>query len=312
MSPHLRARAAVLRSIREFFHAEAFLEVETPLAVPSPGLDVHIEALEVSGLGGPRWLATSPEYQMKRLLAAGHERIYQLGKCFRKGERGHLHEPEFTMLEWYRADAGAADVMDDTERLVARVVGDVCGATTLPGRAVSHGPVSRARVDVATPWERITVDEAFQRWAGVSALDVLPDEERFFRTLIEDVEPNLGRSRPVFLTRWPASMAALARLCPDDPRWADRFELYVDGIELCNGFDELTDAAEQRARLEAEQEARRAAGREVYPIDERFLAALEHGMPASGGNALGVDRLVMLVTGARHIEEVLAFPQARL
>jgi lysyl-tRNA synthetase class 2 len=303
---NLRRRAEVLRAVRRWFDARGFLEVETPAAVPSPGLDLHLSAAGATGLArAPRWLITSPEYQMKRLLAGGMGRIYQLGRCFRRGERGPLHEPEFTMLEWYRAFAGSDAIMRDTEALVAAVARAVHGgATTLPGRG--------RPVDVRPPWQRLTVAEAFERFAGVALDAVLPDEERFFRLLVERVEPELGHPKPVFLTHWPASMASLARLHPDDPRWADRVEAYVDGLELCNGFGELVDPVEQRARLERDRDARAAGGLDAYPIDERFLAALEEGLPPSGGNALGIDRLVMLVTGARHIEEVVAVPQSRL
>jgi lysyl-tRNA synthetase class 2 len=158
----------------------------------------------------------------------------------------------------------------------------------------------------------MTVAEAFRRIAGIALDDVLPDEERFFRILVERIEPGLGYPRPVFLTHWPASMASLARLVPTDPRWADRVEAYVDGVELSNGFGELIDPEEQRARLLRDRDERRRTGRDDYPIDERFLAALEEGLPPSGGNALGLDRLVMLVTGASSIADVLAFPQSRL
>ena len=301
---NLRRRAEAMRAIRAWFDERSFLEVETPLAVPSPGLDLHLAAMPVGGMGAERWLSTSPEYQMKRLLAGGVTRIYQLARCFRRGERGDHHEPEFTMLEWYRAFAGSKEIMRDTEELVASVARALCGGTTLPGRG--------RPVDVAPPWKRLTVADAFSRIAGVELADVLPDEERFFRILVETIEPGLGYPKPVFLTRWPASMASLARLDPEDPRWADRVEAYVDGLELSNGFGELVDPREQRWRLERDRQARRASGRDDYPIDERFLAALEEGLPPSGGNALGVDRLVMLLTGARSIEEVVAFPQRRL
>ncbi|MCB9591428.1 MAG: EF-P lysine aminoacylase GenX [Sandaracinaceae bacterium] len=298
----LRARAQVLSALRAFLDADCFIEVETPLAVPSPGLDVHLAALEVSGLGAPRWLATSPEYQMKRLLCLGLPRIYQISRCFRRGELGRHHEPEFTMLELYRAEAGSEELMRDTEGLVEAAARRVLGGTILP-----------SGTDVAAPWARLTVDDAFREHAGVDVHDVLPDETRFFELLIDKVEPALEAMRaPVFLTRWPRAMASLARLCPDDARWADRFEAYVDGLELCNGFGELTDPVEQRARFAHDQAARREAGLDVYPVDERFLEALEQGMPESGGNAIGVDRVVMAITGAAHIEEVVAFPQSRL
>lgn len=301
----LRARAEVLRAVRRHFDERAFLEVDTPLAVPSPGLDLHLTALEVAGLGERRFLITSPEYQMKRLLAGGLTRIYQICRCFRRDELGALHQPEFTMLEWYRAFAGSDEIMRDTEELVgsvARAVGH--GSTIIPGRG--------RPVDVAPPWKRLTVSEAFRRIAGVELDTVLPDEERFFRILVERIEPGLGYPKPVFLTHWPASMASLARLSPEDPRYADRVEAYVDGVELSNGFGELIDPHEQRVRLERDRAERARTGRDVYPLDERFLAALAEGIPPSGGNALGLDRLVMLVTGARTIDDVLAFPAARL
>lgn len=298
----LRARAQVLRAIRSFLDEAGFVEVETPLAVPCPGLDVHLAALEVRGLGQPRWLATSPEYQMKRLLVAGLPRIYQIAKCFRRGELGAHHEPEFTMLELYRAHAGSEAIMADTEALVAAAASALNGAPHLPNG-----------MSVAPPWRRLTVAEAFRTHAGVEVHEVLPDETRFFRLLIDAVEPALKASgMPTFLTHWPASMASLARLCPDDPRWADRFEGYIDGIELCNGFGELTDPVEQRARFERDQAKREELGLDVYPLDERFLAALEEGMPPSGGNAIGVDRLVMLVTGSSEIADVMAFPQSTI
>ena len=287
----LTQRAAILDDIRAWFRARAFVHVETPSAVPSPGLDVHLAALEVRGLRAPRWLATSPEYQMKRLLVAGMPRIYQIGRAFRADESGHLHQPEFAMLEWYRASAGAGEVMRDTEELVA----------SLAPR-------------LGAPWERLTVADAFDRFAGIALDAVLPNEELFFRILIEKIEPKLGFDRPVFLTEWPATMASLARIVTGSRglRVADRFEAYVDGIELCNGFGELTDPIEQRRRLEHDQRERARLGLPVYPIDERFLAALEEGMPPSGGNALGLDRLVMLLLGAKDIRDVIAFPDDQL
>ncbi len=304
IATHLTQRARVMRAIREYFDHREFLEVETPLAVPSPGLDPHLDALGVSWRGPERYLITSPEYQMKRLLAGGLERIYQLAKCFRADEIGSRHQPEFTMLEWYRAYAGVGEVMHDTEQLVAHV------ALTLHGRPSLF---SGAReIDVTPPWPRITLREAFQWFAGISMDEVVADDDRFYRLLVESVEPALEGVGAAFLWEYPASMASLARKKPSDPSVAERFEAYVAGLELCNGFGELTDPQEQRARLQQDQASRRADGKVVYPIDERFMEALEEGMPASGGNALGVDRLVMLVLGAEHIEDVLAIPASRL
>ncbi len=301
---NLTQRARIMRLLRSAFDARGFLEVETPLAVPSPGLDLHLDAMGVTWNGPERYLITSPEYQMKRLLSGGLERIYQLGKCFRNDEVGARHQPEFTMLEWYRAYAGMAEVMVDTEEIVAEI------ATALHGRPVVLS--STQEIDVTPPWPRITLREAFEWFASTKLEDAAQDEDRFFRLLVECVEPALESVGAAFLCEYPASMASLARKKPGDPSVAERFEAYVGGIELCNGFGELTDPNEQRARLVHDQAARRVRGLPVYPVDERFLAALEEGMPPAGGNALGVDRLVMLLVGAEHIEDVLAIPASRL
>ncbi len=296
----LRERARVCSDVRRFFDGRGFVEVGTPVVVPSPGLDLHIEAFEV--LGGDRdarrWLSTSPEYQMKRLLGDGWSRIYQIAQCFRRGEIGARHNPEFTMVEWYRADAGVRDVMSDTEQLVAAVAG---GFIRLGDR----------RVDVTPPFERLSVCEAFVRFAGWSPERTLAtatnDEDRYFRAFVDQIEPGLARlGHGVFLVDYPAMHASLARSKPEDSRFAERFELYVAGVELCNGFGELVDPIEQRARLVRDQDARRSKGLPVYPIDERFVAALER-VPPSGGNALGLERLTALVCGTTDIADFLAF-----
>jgi lysyl-tRNA synthetase class 2 len=299
----LRERAEVLRAVRAFFDARGFLEVETPVLVPSPGLDLHLDAFDV-GAAVARYLTTSPEYQMKRLLADGYDKIFQLSKCFRKNELGSRHNPEFTMLEWYRANASVEDVMRDTEELVA---------------AVTRGAVKLGRRSIATvaPFARMTVCEAYERFAGMSRADTLHaaahDEDRFFRALVDRVEPALAAlDHAIFLTEYPATQASLARKKPGDPDVAERFELYVAGVELCNGFGELTDPVEQRARLERDQAERMKRALPVYPIDHEFLAALERGMPPSGGNALGVDRLVALACGTTEIAEVMAFTDDEL
>lgn len=307
---HLRERARVLAEARAFFDARGYLEVETPLAVPSPGLDVHLDAFEVIPTGAhelappARYLITSPEYQMKRLLVAGHPRIFQIARAFRAGERGERHNPEFTILEFYRARAGMRAVMSDTEQLVARVTG---GTVRLGAR----------RIDVRPPFRTMTVAAAFATYAGLSEEETLrladEDEDRFYRILVERVEPGIATlDHAVFVTEYPASQASLARKKPDDPRVAERFELYVAGVELCNGFGELTDAAEQRARFVSDQERRRALNKPVYPIDERFCEALAQGMPDSGGNAIGFDRLVALACGTTNIGEVMAFTDGEL
>ena len=291
----LRLRAKAMEAIRQFFSERDFLEVETPAIVPSPGLDVHLSAFEVRDPEGTPvgWLATSPEYQMKRLLSAGAERIFQLCRSYRAEEHGRHHEREFTMLEWYRAYGSSDDVIRDTEFLVAHIADVLASADA--------GSLS-------SPWDRITVNEAFDEHAG-ETIDPA-DEARFFQTWAEAVQPQLGKERPVVVTEWPASMASLAKL--NDNGTADRFEAFFRGIELCNGFGELTDAAEQRRRFERDRAHRGDAGLPVYPIDERFLEALELGMPASGGNALGVDRLLMLLTGASSIQSVMPFPAEEL
>ena len=291
----LRLRAKAMEAIRQFFSERDFLEVETPAIVPSPGLDVHLSAFEVRDSEGTPvgWLATSPEYQMKRLLSAGAERIFQLCRSYRAEEHGRHHEREFTMLEWYRAYGSSDDMIRDTEFLVAHIADVLASADA--------GSLS-------SPWDRITVTEAFDEHAG-ETIDPA-DEARFFQTWAEAVQPQLGKERPVVVTEWPASMASLAKL--NDNGTADRFEAFFRGIELCNGFGELTDAAEQRRRFERDRAHRGDAGLPVYPIDERFLEALELGMPASGGNALGVDRLLMLLTGASSIQSVMPFPAEEL
>ena len=307
----LRGRAAALARVRTFFAGAGFLEVETPLLVPSPGLEIHLDAVAAGG----GWLITSPEYQMKRLLAAGFERIYQVCKCFRGNEHGPHHAGEFSMIEWYRAHAELAAIAADTEGLVHTVCGD-------------RARVGTREIDVTPPWRRITVRDAMATWAGVTVAgdepaadlvaavraagiavaDGIAWDDAFFAAFLARVEPALAAlDHAVFLEDWPAPLAALARRKPDDPAVALRFEAYVGGIELANAFDELTDPAEQRARFIADQTTRRARGRAVYPIDEKLLAALAEGLPPSAGIALGFDRLVMLATGAPHIRDVLSF-----
>lgn len=302
----LAARAALLRAIRGMFDERHFIEVDTPSLVPSPGLDVHLDAFEVPGEG---YLVTSPEYQMKRLLAGGLPRCFQLARCFRRGEEGGRHNREFLMLEWYRAFADMDEVIRDTEDLVRLAAQEISGGAEIE--------VDGVVVDVGGPFERITVAAAFERWAGIEASRALrmaeDDEDRFFRLLVERVEPKIAKSpRPVFLVGYPASQASLARLSPSDPRVCDRFELYVGGVELCNGFGELTDPVEQRRRFERDQAERARRGLPVYPIDERFVSALSEGMPRAAGNALGVDRLLALCLGERAIGDVMAFPRAWL
>jgi lysyl-tRNA synthetase class 2 len=296
----LRRRAALLSATRSFFTERGYLEVETPIVVPSPGLDIHLDALS---LENGRYLITSPEYQMKRLLAGGLPRIFQIVKCFRKGEVGARHNPEFTMVEWYRAFAGFEEMIAETEELIVAVAGS---SVMVNGRMISLTP----------PFERLPIATAFARHARLTEHEALrladDDEERFFRVMVEDVEPALANGPPVVLIDWPASQASLARKKPGDPRVAERFEVMIAGVELCNGFHELVDPDEQRARFEHDQRERGARGLPVYPIDERFVRALEEGMPPSSGNALGLDRLIAMTLGAQTIGDVMTFPEEAL
>lgn len=319
--PFLRRRAALTRDTRGFFMGRGYTEVETPYAVPAPGEEVHLRAFATrfeapDGDIQPLWLHTSPEFAMKRLLVAGAGPIFQLARVWRNGEASMLHAPEFTMLEWYRPGAGMAGLMDETEAYLRAV---------LPPIATCRG----ISCDLAR-FERLTVTEAFARYAEADLLGTAGDadglaasagvrlrsgeswEDLFFRLLLERIEPHLGRVNPTFLTHWPAAQAALARRDPADPRVAERFELFVCGIELANAFVELTDAAEQRARFEADRARRHANGGVDWPMDEDFLAALEHGMPSSAGIALGFDRLAMIASGADRIEQVLWLPSVGL
>jgi lysyl-tRNA synthetase class 2 len=311
----LARRAEVLGSVRAFFGSRGFREVETPILVPSPGLDVHLEAFAVAGTRAPRWLSTSPEYQMKRLLAQGQSRIFQITRAFRQDELGERHHPEFTMLEWYRADADMDAVVRDTEQLIARVT---AGEVRLgSGGSSGENGGGQRRIDTRPPFERLGVCAAFARFAGIGEDETLrlaaEDEDRFFRVLVDQVEPGIAAlDHAVVLTDYPAVQASLARKKPDDPRLAERFEVYVAGVELCNGFGELTDPVEQRARFVADQAERTRRGLPVYPIDERFLEALERGLPPSGGNALGLDRLVALTLGTTEIARGMAFTDANL
>jgi lysyl-tRNA synthetase class 2 len=297
-------RQRALRAVRAYFEARDFLEVETPSFVPCPGLDAHVDSLG-SVTRGSRvdHLITSPELHMKRLVVGGLPRIYQIARVFRAEEVGAQHEPEFTLVEWYRAFASLESVLDDVEQLVREVTRAIRGVAQIELRG-------RAPLDLEPPFLRLRVDEAFRRFAdGADALDLAErDEGRYFELLVDRVEPALAAlERPVFLTHYPATQAALARRHANEPRCAERSELYVAGVELCNGFGELGDADEQRRRFELELERRRAQGAPLYPLDERFLRALGEGLPPSAGNALGLDRLIALALGGVPIADTYAF-----
>jgi lysyl-tRNA synthetase class 2 len=244
---------------------------------------------------------------MKRLVVGGFPRVYQIAHASRANEVGALHEPEFSMLEWYRAFSDMEAVVRDTEEVVARVVHGLSGRASVR--------VGARRIDVRPPFPRLAVRDAFRRYAGVAdAVDLAEqDETRYFQTFVDKVEPALAKaSRPIVLTEFPVTQAALARACPHDARVAERFETYVGGVELSNGFGELTSSTEQRRRFLAEQARRKRTGAPVYPLDERFLSALDEGLPPTGGNALGLDRLVALALGVPRIADVMAFPRERI
>lgn len=290
---NLGIRARLLQLLRGFFAERGYLEVETPVRIPAPAPEAHIDAVAADGA----WLQTSPELCMKRLLAAGYPRLFQICRCFRRGERGARHLPEFTLLEWYTAGQDYRGMMAQTEALVAAASERIRGGP----RIVYQG----RGIDLTPPFERMTVAEAFARFAPGPVSEGL-ETGRFDEWMALAVEPALPPDRPVFLVDYPAACGALARLSPRDPSVAERFELYIGGLELCNGFSELTDPREQRRRFAAELSARTAAGKPAYPLPEPFLDALGR-MPPAAGNALGVDRLVMLLADAATIDAVSAF-----
>lgn len=292
--PFLTVRSNVLKAIRRFFEDCGFIEVQTPVLTRAPAPEEHIDAISV----GDWFLSTSPELYMKRLLAAGYERIFQIAPVFRRGERGKLHHPEFTLLEWYRLHSDYEALKIDCKDLLQRV----CKAVVGPGKLRRHAN----RLEATGDWEHLTVREAFRRHADWDPV-ATPDPARFDLDLVEKVEPHLGFPCPCILTDYPLFQAALARKKPGNPSVAERFELYWAGIELANGFSELNDPHEQRQRFLQTIEARKRADRSPYPLAEEFLASLDHLAPCAG-IALGVDRLTMLLTEAEELDQVVAFP----
>jgi lysyl-tRNA synthetase class 2 len=308
----LRLRAEILSKIRGFFAERDVLEVETPLLAAAPVTDVHLSAMRCryrgpdADDGRDLYLQTSPEYAMKRMLAADSGPVYQLCKAFRDGEAGTRHNPEFTLLEWYRPGWDHHQLMDEIDQLLSAILG-------------------------VRPGEKLDYRDAFDRYAAV---DVFADTDEALRRRLEAdggqfpedlarddlldlilthiIEPMLGHCQPTFIYDYPASQAALARVRDEEPPVAERFEVFVEGVELANGYHELTDPSVQRKRFDDDLEARRRAGLPEVPVDERLLAALDHGMPDCAGVALGVDRLVMLAAGTREISDVIAFPIDRV
>ncbi len=300
-----RLRARLLEQIRAFFAARDVLEVDTPLLGPAPSSDPQQQCLEVEQPGGGRrYLQPSPEFAMKRLLAAGSGSIYQVCKAFRAGEHGSRHRVEFTLLEWYRTGFDYRALMDEVQALVCGLLGrPAAQAFSYAELFERHAGIDAFATGEATLWQRVAAagidpSPALQAAGRDAALDIL---------LTRLIEPAIAPLGVVFVHDYPASQAALARLRPGQPRIAERFELYVDGIELANGWSELTDAAEQRSRFENDNRTRHAAGLPQVPLDERLLAALAHGLPDCAGVALGFDRLLMLAAGATDIGAVQVF-----
>ncbi|MGX5849644.1 EF-P lysine aminoacylase EpmA [Mesorhizobium sp. PL10] len=329
--PRLIARNGIAADMRDWFARRDFVEVETAALQISPGNEAHLSAFATEAIGAdgarrPLYLHTSPEFACKKLLAAGEKRIFSLGNVWRNRERGPLHHPEFTMLEWYRVSETYESLMGDCAELL-KLAAERAGAKIFRFRGREADPF-------ADP-ERLSVAEAFTRYAGIDLLatmsvdgstdrDALHEAlvkagmrtaqddnwaDLFSRVMVEKVEPMLGQARATILYRYPISEAALARPSADDPRVAERFELYCCGVELANAFGELTDAAEQRRRFAAEMDEKERVYGERYPLDEDFLAALAI-MPQASGSALGFDRLVMLATGAARIDDVIWTPVA--
>lgn len=324
--PNLKVRGRIIKAIRAFFDDAGFDEVHTPVLQVCPTIDTHIHAFATDLKGvdlkvkKQLYLQTSPEFDMKKLLSAGMERIYQICPVFRNAEGSKRHSPEFTMIEWYRTHADYSDIMTDCEG----VLRDCAKAA-----GITHYRYKEHECDPFQGGERLTVAEAFEKYAGITLVDYLGDkdgfrnkvnalglhiaeddewDDLFFRVMDAKIEPFLGMGRPTFLIDYPLSMASLSKKKHSDPGFAERFELYVCGIELANAFSELTDATEQQTRYEIDMAEKERLYGEHYPMDEEFIAALESGLPPSGGIALGIDRLVMLATGAEDINDVLWAP----
>lgn len=327
--PCLLARGAITRAVRGWFDAQGFTEVETGVLQVSPGNETHLHAPRTELIGGDgsratRYLRTSPEFAAKKLLAAGEEKIFEFARVFRDRERGDLHLPEFTMLEWYRANTGYESVIADTVAVIAQAA---------KATGIDRFSFRGRRADPFAEPEMLTVASAFERFSGIDLLATIVGGEGnraalaaaarervrvtdddtwsdiFSKVLVEHVEPHLGQGRLTVLFEYPSPEAALARAKAADPRVAERFEVYACGVELANGFGELTDADEQRRRFAADMDEKERRYGERYPLDEEFLAAVA-AMPPASGVALGFDRLVMLASGALRIDQVVWTPPA--
>lgn len=319
-------RSRLVKNVRSFFYEDSFLEVDTPLMVKFPSMEPHLTPFKTTlfdqvGSQTDMFLITSPEYSMKKLLVGGAEKIFQLSSSFRNKEtNSSFHNPEFVLLEWYRAYCSYLDVMNDTEKLVKFLVKKETGNDFVV--------FDNNRVDVSLPWDRKSVKDLFKEYSGIDS-STLEDvcklrtkvlekgynvnnstlyEDLFYLVFLNEIEPNLGFEKPVFVFDYPVQMGALAKKCDGDEKYVERFEAYICGVELCNGYSELTDPFEQSARLEAERELRKKIANDDYNIDQSFISALEFGMPPSGGNALGLDRLFMIITNTLDIRDIMLFP----
>lgn len=290
---NLKLRADIISAVRSFFARLDYLEVETPCRIPAPAPELHIDAI-----CSEKWfLQTSPELCMKRLLAAGYQRIFQICRCFRKNERGNKHLEEFTMLEWYCADSDYMDMMNNCEDLIMFAAEET--------GCYDSFSYQGQKIDLKKPFDRLTVAEAFERYASIDMGTAL-ELDKFDECMGLEIEPCLGRQKPLFLYDYPAQCNALARLSPDNPMIAERFELYIAGIELCNAFSELTDPQEQKSRFEEEEKNRRSIGKAPYPFPKKFIQDLAY-MPPASGNALGIDRLTMLFADTETIDDIVTF-----
>ncbi len=294
----LQQRARLIQAMRRFFIEQGYLEVETPYRIPAPAPESHIDAV----VSGPWFLHTSPELCMKRMLAAGYEKIFQICRCWREGERGSKHIPEFTLLEWYRSGCDYLGLMEECQKLIQTVA----SAIGLGEKIIYR----EHEIDLAKPWERISVKEAFRCYSQISMAEAL-ERNLFDEIMVQDIEPRLGIGKPTFIYDYPAQRRAMARLKQEDQTVAERFELYIGGLELANAFSELIDAEEQRSHFLQENINRHTLGKPTYPIPEKFLAELDNMRP-SAGIALGVDRLVMVLLNIATIDEVVSFTPEEL
>ncbi len=292
----LTARAQMLCALRGWFAQNDFLEVESPLRLPAPALEDYIDAVEA---GAGRWLRTSPELHLKRLLAAGYERIFEIGPCFRAGESGDHHREEFTMLEWYRRGGSWRDLMADVQGMVLAAM-----AAIHPGQSAL--PFRGKTIQFADEWKEMTVADAFARYAQMPLAEAIQRGE-FELQLCEHVEPHLGNDAPLFLTEYPVECSGLSAPLPGRPGFVARWELYVAGLEIGNACSELVDPPEQERRFEVTAELRKRDNRPVYPMDQPFMNAIWNGLAPSAGTAIGLDRLAMVLTDASDIAEVRAF-----